>query len=416
MNKTIRDLVVQLCGRGQALGGVHVFTPHADIPDDFGSGPRLVVLPPDQFKAYSKANSKPAFDAAREILENRGEKPRLHRNRLLFLASDLNVIPRVIDQARTFLAWGEIVADIDDGRIDLGLFQAKQARNEKDVACQILKQELLECYRHVLVPIQGGQRETTFEVRKIGTGNSGGIATAVEKLLCEEQDIILNWSPILLKKLLEKSYFTNGRTEISLQQVWHDCCNYCQMPRLLNEEVFTRAVCDGVSKGDFFGYAMGKEGDKYLGFEYASPMFSLEVDQSALLIAKEVAEKYKAANISRPTPPLPAGVANTRTSPDTVAGGGNNSPVIKASSGMVPHRHFYGKIEFDPVESAGNRFQDIMTEVIQHFLLLEPQGVKVKLTLDISVEATAAPFDKNIERIVKENGNALGISGEFSET
>ena len=36
--------------------------------------------------------------------------------------------------------------------------------------------------------------------------------------------------------------------------------------------------------------------------------------------------------------------------------------------------------------------------------------------LDIEAEATATPFDENVERIVKENGSTLGIRGEFSET
>lgn len=41
------------------------------------------------------------------------------------------------------------------------------------------------------------------------------------------------------------------------------------MPRLQNEGVLQRAMNDGVSKGDYFGYADGKEGDKYLGFKYS---------------------------------------------------------------------------------------------------------------------------------------------------
>ena len=411
LNKTVKELLGQLCGRGQFFSGVHVFTPHEDIPDDILSGPRLVVLPPDQLKAYSKANCKLAFDAARDILEHRGEQPRLHRNRLFFLAPDLNVINRVLDQARTFLAWGEIVTDIEDGRIDLGTFQAKQTRKEKDLANQILKQELLECYRYVLEPVQNGQRSITFEARRIGTGNGGSIASTVEKMLCEEQAIILNWSPVHLKNLLQKTYFTNGQVEASLQKVWQDCCNYCQMPRLLNEEVFTRAVCDGVSKGDFFGYAMGKEGDKYLGFEYASPMFSLGVDPSALLIAKEVAEEYKAAHAQQHAEPQPGEGAEAQH-PVKAGKGNSDTPGGKASQGPIPHRHYFGTIELDPI-SGGLVFQDIMSEVIQHFA--SRTEVKVTLKLDIDADSIS-PFGEDLERVIKENGSTLGIKGDFSES
>ncbi|MBR6471930.1 MAG: ATP-binding protein [Victivallales bacterium] len=411
LNKTVKELMGQLCGRGQFFSGVHVFTPHEDIPDDIGSGPRLVVLPLDQLTAYAKANPKLAFDAARKILEQRGEQPRIHRNRLLFLVPDLNVVSRVVDQARTYLAWGEIVTDIDEGRIDLGTFQAKQTRKEKDLAYQILKQELLECYRFVLEPTQSGQRDTTFEVRKIGTGSGGSIASTVEKMLCEEQVIVLNWSPVHLKNLLQKTYFTNGQTEIPLQKVWQDCCNYFQMPRLLNEEVFTRTVCDGVSKGDFFGYAMGKEGDKYLGFEYASPMFSLGVDQNALLIAKETAEEYKAAHAQQPAASQAGGTHETPSPAGTGKGNdGLSGPVTRP--GVIPHRHYFGTIELDPI-SGGLKFQDIMSEVIQHFA--SRTEVKVTLKLDIDAESSS-PFDTSLERIVKENGSTLGIKGEFSES
>jgi len=419
LNKTLKEMMSQLCGRGQFFSGVHIFTPHADIPDDIGNGPRLVVMPPDQFKAYSKANAKMSFEAAKETLEHRGDQPRIHRNRILFLAADLNVVSRVIDQCRTYLAWGDIVTDIDDGRINLDTFQARQAKKEKETAHQILKQELMECYRYVLTPIQNGQRDTTFDVRKIGVASGSGIASTVEKLLCEEQSIIQKWSPVHLKNLMQSTYFTNGRTEVSLQKVWQDCCNYCQMPRLMNEEVFTRAVCEGVSKGDFFGFAMGKEGNQYLGFEYASNMFSLGIDQEALLIVKEAAEDYKAKHSPVSSETTGTSSDNGVNPPSSTAT--NVSSVSNSTSAMtgnapasrVLHRHYFGTVELDPV-SGTMQFAQLMSEVIGHFTA--KTDVKVTLKLDIEAHSASA-FDEATERTVKENGNTLNIQGEgFTET
>jgi hypothetical protein len=43
----LRDRVGRVFSKGNHFAGIHVFTPSADVPDDFGLGPRLVVLPPN---------------------------------------------------------------------------------------------------------------------------------------------------------------------------------------------------------------------------------------------------------------------------------------------------------------------------------------------------------------------------------
>lgn len=423
VRKKGKELTAQLCGHGTIFSGVHVFTPHADIPDDIGHGLRLVVIPLDYTKAYSKANAKPAFEAAREILENRGEQPRHHRNRLIFLLPDMNIVTRAQDQCRIYLAWSEIVTDIEDGRLNLDTFQARQAKKEKDVALQILKQELQECYRYVLIPMENGPRDVTFDVRRLGTP-SGSIAAAVEKLLTDDQSVILKWSPMLLKNLLQKRYFTNGQVEVSLQKVWLDCCNYYSMPRILHADVFTKTVCEGVSKGDFFGYAMGKEGDSYLGFSHGESMVTLGIDNSALLIQPATAEAYKLAHAPKPVPASgghaasssdgSSGETSGSTGTDSQPGNGPGSqpPSPGAGSNVPQHHHFFGTIELDPI-SAGLDFSNIMDEVVSNFT--SKPGVKVTLKLDIEAHSDQ-PFDTNLVRTVKENSAVLGIHGDsFTE-
>ena len=408
--KTNKEIVTQLCGHGHCLSGVHVFTPHADIPDDIGGGPRLVVMPIENYKAFSKANPKPSFDEAFRLLEHHGEQPRIHRNRLVFLAADMAIIARVLDQCRSYLAWSEIVADIESGRLNLDMFQMQQAKKDKETARLILKQELLECYRYVLVPRQSGPREITFDVSRIATNSGDSIATTVEKQLIEEQSLILKWSPVHLKNLLQKTYFNNGQVDVSLQKVWEDCCNYCQMPRLLNEDVFLGAVRDGVSKGDFFGFALGKEGDTYLGFEYATDMTSVSIDGNALLIAKDTAEAYKATQVQNDNPPpdLKESKTNWTERPES-------QEVDKTPEDNPPaegHRHYYGSIELDSLRGT-MQFANIMDELVSHFT--SKTGIKVTLKLDIEAQSNK-PFDAELERTIKENGTVLGIKGEgFTE-
>lgn len=260
-DRTLHDLAVQVVGRGGLFSGVHVFTPHADIPDDIGKGPRLVVLPPKAENAYFNGDREHAFRHARAVLESRGEQPRQRRNRLFFLAPDLHALGRVDEQCRTYLAWKEICRDIDDSRLNLDTYRIQSARRECASARIILEQVLRGCYCHLMVPVQDGTNKVTFDVRRVAADPGGCLAAAVEHDLLESQEIVQCWSPIHLKRLLEESYFQNGAVEVSARKVWQDCATYYYMPRLLDQGVFERALAEGVGKGEFFGYADGKVGD-----------------------------------------------------------------------------------------------------------------------------------------------------------
>src|SRR5690554_6842957 len=107
----LKERVNRIFGRNHQFGGIHVFTPSVDVPDDYGSGPRLVVLPTNA--AYSRAETNQAFGEAEKILRNRGDQPRQKQNRLIFLAPDFDVVSRLKEQGRIYLAWRSIVTDIE---------------------------------------------------------------------------------------------------------------------------------------------------------------------------------------------------------------------------------------------------------------------------------------------------------------
>ncbi|MBO5760461.1 MAG: ATP-binding protein [Lentisphaeria bacterium] len=419
LNKTLKDSTSKLVGHGNLFAGVHVFTSHADIPDEIGNGPRLVVLPPEIGNAYSSADKRLAFGAAESILERRGEQPRLRRNRLFFLAPDLNNIGRVLEQCRIYLAWKEIVADIEAMRLNLDTFQINQAKKECDAASTILEQTLLECYRFLMIPEQNGPSKVGFEVRRIGTTNSN-IASAVEKVLTEGEYIIQRWSPVFLKKHLADNYFKNGQTEVSVLKVWQDCCTYYQMPRLLNEDVFDRSMTDGVTKGDYFGFADGKEGEKYLGFKYGEQVFTLEIDDSALLIECDAAANYKAAHAQPvPVPVQPGDPASGGSAviPETGGNGGatpaaGGSTVQPGGQPKKQYKRFFGTIELDPVTGA-LQLQNVMQELVS--LFTTKPGIEVSLKLDIEA-SSQTPFDDNTIRAAKENSVVLKLeSFDFTE-
>ena len=80
----IAEVLKKLVGSATFFDGVHIFTPHGDVPDD--SALRLVVLSPEHW--YSRDEERQAFDAVLDYVRNNGTKPRYRGNRLVFLAPD----------------------------------------------------------------------------------------------------------------------------------------------------------------------------------------------------------------------------------------------------------------------------------------------------------------------------------------
>ena len=210
---------------------------------------------------------------------------------------------------------------------------------------------------------------------------------------------------------LEENYFKNGQTEISVLKIWLDCCTYYQLPRLLNQAVLERTIVDGVSKGDYFGYADGKDGEQYLGFQYGSQIFSLGFDDQALLIEKETAAHYKEEHMVKSQTISPA------TKETSVAPGINHTSMQQTSHGnpceqKKQYKNFFASASIDPVKGTF-QFQTIMQELVS--LFTTKPGVKVAIKLDIEA-SSPIPFDDNTVRAVRENSIVLKLeSSDFSE-
>ena len=418
LQKTLKEAMTKLAGHGEIFAGVHVFTPHADIPDEIGNGPRLVILPPKLENTYVKANEKLAFGVAESILTFRGEQPRMHRNRLFFLAPEQNTLARLLDQGKTYLAWQEIIDDCDSGRQNLGMFQVRQARKDCESAQNAMDQMIRECYRILMIPEQITPNKIGFDIRRIQPSNASKIANIVEKILLEEEFVIQKWSPLLMKDHLVKHYFKDGKADCSARKVWLDCCDYLQMPRILNEGVFERTVIDGVNKGDYFGFADGKDGDKYMGFKLGDQVFNLGLDDQALLIEYNTAVAYKEAHAPKPTSTEPGfqleGENGAEPAPPVSGSTGSGSNPYATVPEEMQYRVFNGTAKLKNTNaSVALEVQELVNEIVMPMAKLP--GVKVELKLDIVVKSES-PFDANTVRAVKENSTALKlINPEVSE-
>lgn len=409
----LKDRVTRVFGSNHNFAGIHVFTPSSDVPDDYGSGPRLVVLPTSG--AYSRSETNQAFTVADEILKKRGVQPRQKQNRLIFLAADYDTVSRLKEQARIFLAWRSIVSDIESGSLNQDLSHLNQAKRSRDDADKHLNQLVREAYKWLIAPMQSFVKDApqmSWEVVSVSPAASD-LMQAIEEKLREEEWVIYEWSPIHLRKMLNQWYLKGEATECSALKVWQDTCHYLYLPRLVNDSVFKKAISDGVAEKDYFGFAAGSEDGKYLGFTFGRSGL-ITLDESSIFIGLtnaeayqrglDEAEKAQRTDDSEDMPDSPSPVA---PQPED-----SHSPVSPSPSGppTTKKANFYGTVQLDPI-SAKMDFAQIMDEVVEQFT--SQLGVNVRISVEIEAEKHEG-FADNTQRAVKENCSVLKFnSSEF---
>ena len=392
----LKRRVGSVFGKNSIFAGVHVFTNSVDVPDDYGSGPRLVVLSP--MESYSKTDGAGAIAAAEKILGSRGDQPRQKRNRLIFMAPDSDAVGRLNDAARTFLAWREIVADVSAGKLNLDLFQSNLAKSNAEDAEKSLMQMVRESYKWILCPTQydATSQAIDWETAMVST-NAGNLIQEIEKQLREEEWITSEWSPIHLMALLEKWYFNGGSADVSALKVYQDTCHYLYFPRLVNDGVFQSAIGKGLESEDFFGFATGKDGDKYLGFRFGDLGVPI-VDEASVLIEKSAAAEYR--EITKPGPVVPP--IETDPDPDRPVEPRDDNPV----DSVAVKNQFYATVDVDPV-TAKLKFAEMVDEIVAQFTT--KLGVDVTISIEIQAK-NADGFDEALQRSVKENCNVLNFN------
>nr|WP_320135554.1 DUF499 domain-containing protein [uncultured Amphritea sp.] len=410
LNEELKRRVSNAFGRNSIFAGVHVFTGSVDVPDDYGLGPRLVVLSPSD--GYTKADTSSTIKAAEKILSYRGEQPRQKRNRLIFCAADADVVGRLNEAGRTYLAWREIVTDIHESKINLDLFQAKLAKQNCESAEKTLQQMVRESYKWILAPTQfkATDKAIDWEAVSIST-NATNLIQEIENKLREEEWITTEWSPIHLKNLLMQWYFKDETHDISALKVYQDTCHYLYLPRLINDQVYQNAIVQGLDSEDFFGFASGKDGDRYLGFRFGNGGIPT-LDDTCVLINRDSAESYRQSSQPAPQPAPAAPITGNSTSsspvvPPPAAGGVTTQPIRTAVK-----KQFYGNIDLDPVKAKMD-FATIVDEVVQQFTA--KLGIDVSISIEIQAKSKDG-FDEALQRTIKENCNVLRFSSsEFEE-
>jgi predicted AAA+ superfamily ATPase len=372
-----------------------------DVPDERDA--RLVILGPEHPHNANNETS-PARDSARDMLDSRGNSPRIYRNTLAFLAPDRTRLAELEQAARQFLAWKSIEAERE--QLHLDSFQASQAKTQRTRAEEAVRARIPETYVWLLVP---GQRDKTagLEWSEIRLQGQEALAVRASKRLRNEDLLVTVYAGTLLRMELDKIPLWRG-DHVSLKQLIEDFAQYLYLPRLKRPEVLVGAVEDGLRlfswEQDSFAYAQGYDeaSGRYRGLT-AGQGGNAMLGAASVVVSPAAANKQFASGGGGGTG---GGVTGGE------GGGGGTGPGGGGIATETLPRRFHGTVVVDPLR-AGKDAARVFEEVLQHLVALMSADVEVTIEIQARVpEGVPA----NVVRTVTENARTLKFtSAEFEE-
>lgn len=381
--------------------------PHSsqDVPDTLEA--RLVVLGPDH--PYSKEPGNQAELRAKEILETRGNTPRLFRNTLVFLAADSTRLQDLEVAVRQFLAWESIVAEKET--LDLSPHQVKQAETQMASADSTVRARLPETYQWLLIPMQQSpQNPVEWQASRL-TGQDALAVRACRKLRSDDL-LAVSHAPTLLRLQLDRIPLWRGN-HVVVKQIVEDYARYPYLPRLVEPQVLLRSIQDGLSlitwETDAFAYADSFDEDtgRYRGLRIGGAHMNLSSDLPGLLVKPEVAVQQIELEKKPSETAEPDGLSITPVERPADA-----KPWQAEEKQKMPlPRRFHGVVELDP-DRVGRDASRIADEIISHLSIL-PRA-KVQVTLEIQAEIPEGAPDTAV-RTVTENARTLKFTSQGFE-
>jgi len=394
-------------GRIRDFDGAHVAPLQtSDIIDE--PQVRVVVLHPEHTHKRSNGQSE-ALTFARQVLEQRGNSPRLYRNMLVFIAPDHTDMEALQEAVREHLAWQSIRDD--EEQLNLDAQQRKQVQAQLTRTQKTVEVRLQEAYNWLLAPYQSEAiGEIEWQTARI-SGDESFYVRAARKLH-QSEALIPAWSPDNLRIEVDRFSMWGEQRHIGLKQLWEYFARYCYLPRLLDDSVLQQAVRDGIVRSDApFAYAVSvtPEG-RYsnLAFRIGS---SIHFDDASVLVHPEAAqlqqdEDRARAETARATNVLPtdqqAEIDDSTRTPPKPAEVDPQPPAVT---------RYYGSVSIDP--QRGNREMGrIVDEVIQRLTSLT--GCDVEIHLEISARRPEG-FDEATVRTISENSRTLKFTSHSFE-
>lgn len=405
--KRMAEVLKKLCASASFFDGVHIFTPHADIPDD--TALRLVVLSPDHW--YSKDETRLSFEPVVNSIRSNGAKPRYRANRLIFLAPDYAALSRFRDCILVAMAWNSIVDDVSNMRLVLDNLQIQQAKRELQTAEEVLPRSARECYKWLLCPSQDSAADTkpTVEVFPLNTAGST-LGSELERVCIDNELVIVRWSPVHLTSKLADLYWKADKPAIQAMTFWEDSLRYLYLPRLKDKGVLEQAILKGAATSDFFGTAYAEHDGKFDGFKLADA--NVQLDDTLLLIEPNTASLYQ-RQLAEVVEPVPVPITQSLQPAKLKTGMVSESPGVtefqKAGPISPRAKSFHSSVDVNPA-TAKVRMVNLADEIIS-VLASDPQAT-LRITVEINAEFPTGVSDQ-IKRAVSENATSLGFNASW---
>ncbi|MCL2757421.1 MAG: DUF499 domain-containing protein, partial [Coriobacteriia bacterium] len=399
--------------KAEPFAGVHICPASSlDVPDDQTA--RLVILcPTDDYRAANQDNN--AMKVAVETLTNRGSSPRMYRNMLAFIAPDQDLMTSLKQATRLYIAWKSIKDDSEDLNLDAA--QNRETDNNLQRANQTVDARIKEAYCWLLIPYIDritDMKTIVWDTIRISGGNDGIIEKAAKKML-QNEAIITRWAPALLRMELDNVLWRES-DNIQIKKLWEYLCTYGYLPRLCNENVLNEAIQGGVNSSEYFAFASGLDGSRYIDLKFNQ--YIGMVERSGYLVKVDVAQKQSAEEEAKRQAEA-AAQAGSSTSTGEEAGGGAvitypmpgsdgtsevSEPPIEIPD-VVKNTHFYMSVGLDTTR-IGRDVQRLVEEVISH--LTSADGTQVEVSLEVSAKSPDG-LSQQVVRTVTENCRTLRV-------
>ena len=390
---------------------IHAFpSGSGDVPDELET--RLVVLTVD--KPFAKEGPNPALQAATEILEKRGNSPRLYRNTLVFLAVDRSRLDELEAATRHFLAWKSICDEA--GQLNLDPFQTRQANSQRGTWDKTSHGRIFETFQWLLAPMQTSA-QSPLEWQSSRVSGNDALAVRAAKKLKNDGQLIALFHSTSLRLELDKIPLWRGE-HVAVKQLVEDFASYLYLQRPRDPEVLITAIREGIGsvtwRSETFAFAesFDENAGRYLGLRAGKVVPVSESAPGLLVKAERAARQLAEEEAAKPAPITP--IIPPTGQPTTVPGQPGErtgpAPVQPGPAGEKPN-HFFGNVGVDAARISRD-MDTLAKEVVQHLASLP--GAVVKVTVEIQASVPSGVPDATV-RTVSENCRTLKFTSHGFE-
>ncbi|MDR1189252.1 MAG: DUF499 domain-containing protein, partial [Bifidobacteriaceae bacterium] len=390
-----------------------------DIPDLEET--RLVILHPRHSRRKGDGAASATDQWVKEALETRGSSQRTHRNALVFLAADRDMLESLEAGVRTYLGWKLVLSMAEE--MNLTAQQKRQADDAVLRAGQVISDRLRDTFVWCVYPSQPDPK-LPFELAAERVPDSAGKSLAQrvsDRLVTRLRQLIPNLDPTYLGRELNealKPAWHDGH--ISVGEVWSYFTRYPYLSRLTRRDVLDQAVrdaADAILVGDErFAIASGYDahGGRYRDLVVPpQPSATVHVTDQTLLVDWDVAHAQVERERAPEPPPGPGDGDRSGWAPPGDGSRGAPTGAVRQGGAVPPvpeddkatearTTRYFGQVHLNP-RRYGSSFSAISKEILER---LEASGADLEIVLDIQARKPAG-FTESETRTINENARTL---------